>query len=252
MDDDNIYERIEDIFGHFPENISILEEQIDIDLQMEYFEFSKNFKKNIISGNMLKLTGNLFDRDHSIVNKKKLLVQLASLEEVEAYRAIERYLKDPDPELRDWAILAFQESRMLLQSKLLDENQVFISTGLGGKGSKLRYFIVLINSFDRSFDRLQKKMIKSEFDFHLKKNNAELEKIEFLKNFCTILAVVPINLSIRDIFKAGINECNEFGGFLRENFIVTNVKRLKYEEISDFIKKQKEADSKDDTDDYDF
>ena len=240
MDDENIYERIEDIFGHFPENFSILEEQIDIDLQMEYFEFSRNFKKEIASGKILSVRDNLFDKDHSIANKKRLLVQLASLEEVEAYRAIEKYLKEPDTELKDWAVLAYQESRMLLQSKLLDENQVFISTGLGGKGSRLRYFVVLINSFDKPFDKLQQKLIRTEFDYHLKKHEAEIEEVNFMENFCSLLAMVPIKVSIRDVFRAPIAECNEYGGFIRHNFILTNVKTLTCEEIIDFITRQKD------------
>ncbi|MFP4366033.1 MAG: hypothetical protein ACLFQA_02955 [Bacteroidales bacterium] len=238
MDDENIYERLQDIFGHVPENFSILEEQIDIDLQMEYFEFSRNFKKNNISGNILEVKDNLYNSEHPLTNKKKLLVQLASLEEVKAYRAIEKYLENPDDELRDWAVLAFQESRMLLQSKFLDENQVFISTGLGGKGSKLRYFVVIINRFDKIFDDFQQKLVNTEFEFILNKHDAELEKVDFMDNYCTLLAVVPINASIRDIFKSAIAECNEYGGFIKPNFIVTNVKKLSYEEITEFVSNQ--------------
>ncbi|MGF1586153.1 MAG: hypothetical protein ACFCUM_12560 [Bacteroidales bacterium] len=240
MDDENIYDRIQDIFGHFPEHFSILEEKIDIDLQMEYFEFSRGFKKNLISDNILSVKDNLFEKENSIANKKKLLVQLASIEEVEAYRAIEKYVKEPDSELREWAILAFQESRMLIQSKLLDENQVFISTGLGGKGAKLRYFVVLLNSFGSPFDELQQKLIRTEIDFFLKKQDAELEEVNFMNDFCSLLAIVPIKVSIRDVFKAAIAECNEYGGFIRNNFIVTNVKTLSYEEIKDFVEKQKD------------
>ncbi len=242
MDDENIYDRIEDIFGHFPENLSILEEQIDIDLQMEYFEFSRNIKKDDVPGKILSMRAKLLDKDHSIENKKRLLVQLASLEEVEAYRSIEKYLAEPDKELKDWAVLAYQESRMLLQSKLLDENQVFISTGLGGKGSSLRYFVVLINSFDSPFDKLQQKIIRTEFDFHLKKHEAELEEVNFMGYFCSLLVIVPIKASIRDVFRAAIAECNEYGGFIRDNFIVTNVKTLTVEEISDFITRQQDTD----------
>ena len=241
MDDENIYERIQDIFGNFPGNLSILEEQIDIDLQMEYFEFSRNFKKNSLSENIHAVRNELYDEGHSIASKKKLLVHLACLEEVEAYRTIENYLKKPDKDLKDWAILAFQESRMLLQSKLLDENQVFISTGLGGKGSKLRYFIVLINSFDKPYTRFQQNLIRNEFDFFLKKNDAELEQVSFIDSYCSLLAIVPINASIRDIFKTAVTECNEYGGFIKSNFIVTNIKKLSIEEIRDFINNQEES-----------
>jgi len=241
MDDENIYERIQDIFGNFPENFSILEEQIDIDLQMEYFEYSRNFKRNLSDNKIIAAKENLLDEKRSLASKKKLLVQLASLEEVEAYRAIEKYLKNPDSELKDWAVLAFQESRMLLQSKLLDEDQVFISTGLGGKGSRLRYFVVLINSYDKAFDNFQQKLIRAEFEFFLRKHDAELEEINFTGNYCTLLAIVPVKASIRDVFREAVTECNEYGDFISSNFIVTNVKTLSYEEISDFIRKQKES-----------
>ncbi len=247
MDDENIYERIQDIFGQFPEHFNILEEQIDIDLQVEYFEFSRNLKNNLATCNIQPVKNDLFRKDHSLANKKELLVHLASLEEVEAYRTIEKYLQEPDTELKQWAILAFQESRMLIQSKLLDEDQVFISTGLGGKGSKLRYFIVLFNSFDESFNELQQRIIQTEFDFILKKYQAELEEVNFMSNYCSLLAVVPIKATIRDIFKSAISECNELGGFIRPNFIVTNVKKLSYEEIKEFVDKKFDEDSYEDS-----
>ncbi|MFO7922292.1 MAG: hypothetical protein R6U58_01195 [Bacteroidales bacterium] len=243
MDDENIYERIEGIFGHFPENFSILEEQIDIDLQMEYFEFSKKIKENKTSVSLDNIIDNLFSNRYSAEGKKELLARLASVEEVEAYRAIEKYVKQPGRGLKEWAILAFQESRMLLQSKLLDESQVFISTGLGGKGSRLRYFVVLINSFETSFDELQQNIIGKEFDYYLRKYDAELEVLNFMDNYCSLLAIVPIRASIREVFREAIAECNQYGGFIRKEFIVTNVKTLTWEEIKDFVNKQEDTDN---------
>lgn len=239
-EEENIYDKIQEIFGQFPDNLNILEESINIDLQMEYFEYSKKIKKDLISSKILSAKDQLFDLEKTVSSRKKLLVQLASVEEVEAYRTIEKYLHNPDPELRDWAMLAFQESRMLLQSKFLDENQVFISTGLGGKGSSLRYFVVLIAKEVVSFTDLQKKIIRNEFDFTLKKYQGELENIGFEENFATLMTIVPIKVSIRDIFKEAIGESNQYGDFLKANFIVTNVKKLSLDEIKDFIHKQKE------------
>ena len=59
---------------------------------------------------------------------------MAAIDDVGAYRSIEKYSKNADDELKHWSLLALQESRMLLQSKLLDQSQIFISTGLGGEG----------------------------------------------------------------------------------------------------------------------
>jgi hypothetical protein len=240
-EEENIYDKIQEIFGQFPDNLNILEESINIDLQMEYFEFSKRIKKDLVSQNIIKSKEQLFQKDMAVSARKKLLVQLASVEEVEAYRAIEKYLKNPDTELKEWAILAFQESRMLLQSKFLDENQVFISTGLGGKGSSLRYFVVLISSNDSQFSDLQQKIIRNEFEYTMKKHKGEIESLQFEEKFATMLTILPIKASIRDIFKEAISESNQYGNFLKANFIVTNVKKLNIEEIKDFIQKQKDV-----------
>ena len=188
----------------------------------------------------------IFDLSQDAGDRKSLFAMLASLEEVLAYRTIEKYLKEGHQELRNWAILALQESRMLLESKLLEENQVFISTGLGGKGSKLRYFIVLIGKEKHDFSDLRKKIIKNEFDDILTKCDAEIEKIDFLGQFATLVAIVPLKVALKDVFRSAIVECNQYGDFMKSNFIITNVKELNLAEIKDFLKKQQQANPPDD------
>lgn len=233
--EENIYESIKDILGKYSD-VNILEEQIDIDLQLEYFEFSRGLDKEIPVKKILSEKERLFESDYSSESKKELLAMLASTEEVEAFRAIEKYLENADPDLKEWAVLACLESRMLLQSKFLGENQVFISTGLGGKGLKLRYFIVVVNNKGDSFSRLQKKVIRSEFDFLFKKNESEIEETLFSENFCKIVAVVPLNIPVRELLRDTVKEINLLGGFVDHNFIVTNVKKMNDKEIEEFIK----------------
>jgi len=141
---ENIYDTIRDLFGDLNNNLQVLEDQIDIDIQTEYFEYSKNHNLTINPEDVIKNKEDIFQNDISIEDKKCMFVKLASINSVEAFRTIERYLKEPHQSLHDWAKLAFQESKLLLESKLLDENQVLISTGLGGKGLKLRYFTVIL------------------------------------------------------------------------------------------------------------
>jgi hypothetical protein len=45
MENENIYDKLMELFGKVPENFSILEEQIDIKTQMSYFEESKRIKE---------------------------------------------------------------------------------------------------------------------------------------------------------------------------------------------------------------
>lgn len=235
-ENENIFDKIKEVFGNLPGNLNVLEEQIEIELQMEYFKASKRSKEVPVEEILVRKDG-LFSENLSLAQKKELLVQLASVDDVEAFRAIEKYMKNPDKGLREWAILAFQESRMILESSLLDENQVFISTGLGGKGSKLRYFIVLVHHGKQSFDMVQQKLVQSEFDYSLNKHNGELESVIFSGPFAKMLAVVPIQAPLKELFQNAIHEANQIGDFIKDNFIVTNVKQLSDTEISDFLNK---------------
>jgi hypothetical protein len=158
---------------------------------------------------------------------------------VEAFRALELYQKQPDPTLRDWATLAMQESRMLLESTFLDQNQVFISTGLGGKGQKLRYFIVFLLKNEMIVNDLRKKVINNEMNFIFKKFSAEIEDIQYSDTFSTIKAIIPIEVHLNDMFEEAIENCNQFGDFLQMNFIVTNLKELTFDEINHVLQTSK-------------
>lgn len=239
MEDENLYDKIRELFGNIPDNFSILEEEIDIDLQLEYFEYSRKHRGDTASNEILSIKEILLDHSHPVEERRKLLVQLASIEDVDAYRMIEKYLQKPEPELRDWAVLALQESRMLLESKLLDENQVFISTGLGGKENKLRYFVVIISKEALNFTEFHMDIIKKEFKYVLKKHYAYIEELLFFKNFATLVVLIPLELSLKAVFKDAIKECNQFGDFLSSHFIITNVKKLSKREILEFLEDHK-------------
>ncbi len=237
--DENIFDKLRQLNGKFPEKLNILEQQIDVKLQMDYFKYTRKYKKQnpgYASVNFDELP-DLNDPALTIEAKKEQLVKLASLDNAKAYRAIESFVENNDPELNNWAILALQESKMLIESNLLQENQIFISTGLGGKGNALRYFIVLIGNNITDFSDFQKNMIQSEFEFALKNNKSELESITFEESFALMLALIPFEIPFQKVFRVAVEECNQFGGFLKPNFLVTNVKTLSVTEIKEFLDK---------------
>ncbi|MEA3444750.1 MAG: hypothetical protein U9R19_08505 [Bacteroidota bacterium] len=239
IEQENIFDKIKDVFGSMSGNVNVLEQQIDIELQMEYFKTSKKYRK-FEPEDILKRKDELFSDEIPVDEKRKLLVQLASIDDVEAFRAIEKYNKLPDKDLQNWSVMALQESRMIIESSLLDENQVFISTGLGGKGSKLRYFVVLIHQKKENFSKIQQKLVSSELDYSLSKYNGELESIVFSDHYAKLLTVVPISAPLQKLFQDAIHEANQIGDFIMENFIVTNVKQLSDTEITDFLTKPPE------------
>ena len=237
---DNIYDLLNEYLDIGEEGICLLEEQIDSDTQLEYFEYSKNQEKTQSAEEVFQQTPLIFDQATSEDHKKKILVQLASLDDVEAYRTIEKYLRQPNSKLYEWAYLALQESRLLLESKFLEENKVLITTGLGGKGLKLRYFIVLFTSDGSNLTDLQKKIISSELQYTLGRKGAEIEHLHFEDGFASVLTVVPIRVPVQRLFDKVVRELQtvielEFGDFLFNDYIITNVKILNLQEIRELL-----------------
>jgi len=234
--DDNILRKIREILGDSTDNFSILEHQIDVRVQMEYFEFSRNHPSNEDPEKVIEQADNLYSQEIELDDKKSLLVNLASIEKPEAYRIIQRYVPQAPENLKEWASMALQESRMLLESRLLDEQQVFISTGLGGREGKLRYFVAIFSSSDFEFNQTQKDLINSEFRFTLRRFKSDVEEIVFKRNHASIVALVPLNVPVKDPFEASISECNSLGEFIQKGFIITNVKKLSSDEVEDILK----------------
>jgi hypothetical protein len=231
----NIFDLLTEYLDIGENGINILEEQIDSGTQLEYFEYSRNCENKSTDEDVFLNKDLIFSNDISIDHKKSILVQLASINNVEAYRTIEKYLHEYSNILYEWAYLALQESRLLIESKLLEENKVLITTGLGSKGLKIRYFIVFFTIDGSSINSLQEKIIRSELEHTLKRKGAEIEDIIFEDCFAFVLAIIPIQESVQSLFNNIIWECNQFGGFLFNEYIITNLKILSLEEIKELL-----------------
>ena len=97
-DNENLYDKIEEMFGKNPGNLNILEQQIDVDVQMEYFEYSRRMASEYDEDWAVEQSSYLFDKEYPLGMKRMLLARLASVESVECYRTIESYASDPDEE----------------------------------------------------------------------------------------------------------------------------------------------------------
>jgi hypothetical protein len=239
MKDEEFYKDIQKMFEDMPGNFNILEEQIDLEIQMKYFELSKKVREEEAEKNYLEYADELFMSETDVERKKEILIGLAGIDDVKAYRALEKFLDQAESDIRSWAVLALQENRMLLQTSLLEEQQFFISTGLGGKGKKLRYYLVFINrNRNELLTKTQQKLVKDELIFGLKPEDGIFESIDFSEGFSTSLVLLPVTADIRQIFSKVVEECNQYGDFLEEDMIITNVKVLSRNEILDIITKQ--------------
>ena len=234
MKPEDIVKQLIGELSKFSGKINVLEQEVDVQVQEKYFDFSRNFKKRIKKGN---LKNSIVELESEIPEErqKELLVMLSQKSGVKAYRAIEKFEKNADNEIKDWAKLALQEAKMLLESEFLDEKQLFISTGLGGSGSSLRYFIVLFLNKEKKFEDFQQKIVKNELSYLFKEYDSKLEEIKFINNFVTLTALIPLDTAINEMFKRSIEAINEFGDFMSYSFLLNNSKRMTPDEIKEIV-----------------
>lgn len=236
MMDEKIRNQIQDILDDIPNEFAVLQKGIDLSLQKEYISFAESVDFNKYSEtDVLEESKRLFIKDTSIESKKEILILMAHLGTVEAYRVVEKYLKNSGRDLGMWALLALQECRMFLETYLLEENQGFISTGLGGKGNKLRYCFIISSRTEHLFSRVQKDIIEKIFKSVCKKHESEIEEVDFQDNYFIIKILVPMDIAIGDVIEEGIEECNRIDNIISEHYYVTNVRKPDIKEIHKYL-----------------
>lgn len=230
-------EDIQNFLDGIPDKFDILEEGVDLQTQKEYLDYSHSFDLGELTQEETINLGNiLFDSRTVIDGKKKALTLLAHLGTITAYRQIERYYRNPDEEVRKWAVMAFQECRMLLESMLTDENMGFIISGLGGLKDKLRYYFLMLPASDKPFTTAQKKIIKEEVNIVAKDLNCIVEAVDPADTFVGLTVLVPMDVAVGTFMETGIWKCNEMGDFVFEHYYATNMDIPNLKEIAEIIK----------------
>lgn len=233
------FDSLKDFLAQMDDNIAIIDGNIPVDIQMKYYEFLGKIVEKLDKDETEAHAKDLYSEEVSVEEKKKLLISLASFDDVRFFRLIEEYNKKPNKALKHWSNMAYQHAKINLENSFLPNKKVLISTGLGGKENKLRYFVVLMKD-DREtpFTDTQKKVIKNETEIVFKDNEVDMEEINFTHNYLSIQILVAIKIPVQSVFLDVIANCNELGHFMSEHFIVTNVKVLEQKEIEDILNKK--------------
>jgi hypothetical protein len=230
------YESFRSMEGHF----HILERRVPVEQQMAYFKYSDRIRREWTGMEEDDYSGyvaGLWNSELSKDEKKRILSILASSKQVRAYRLLEQYVQDPDPQLVNWAYMALMESRIMLESELSGEKQIYISTGLGGRGEKLRFYVLILSAGGNLFLDYQREVIEKEFGYSLPQNDCEIERLTVGDRYVELVFLIPVQTDIRKILEDVIRECNLYGNFLSEIFTVTNVKELDQEEINQIVER---------------
>src|SRR5690554_1800072 len=240
---DNLLEKLrQTLDAQGIDSFHILEDLVPIDIQMDYFRYFDKLRKENPSFDRDEEVSILFSPDESIERKKRSLTLLASIPDVTAYRSIETYHSSPsDPELTHWSSMSLVSSRIILSSDLSGQQQIYISSGLGGHNKMLRFFSLFTTIDRQDLTDLQKEIVEREFTFHLKKTEVVIVKFEIKNNYFTILMLFSFDEDIKSKLNSAVQECNQFGNFLEPKFLFTNVKILNEKEIIALLNKKKQS-----------
>jgi len=239
MTPNEIFNRFQRFLRSSEGDVRVLEQRIPIETQMEYFKYSDNLRRHELSSDKMDFNlihADLYSPFTSLDEKKHSLSLLALSKQVKSFRLLEQFVQRADPELSDWAYLALNESRITLESDLSDEKQIYISTGLGGRGNKLRFFLLLLSAEGKPLLEYQRQTIEKEFAFSLPQYDCELERLTIRERYIEIVFLAPIQRDIKTVIDSVMTECNQYGDFLAKAYTVTNVKELSEDEIAEIIK----------------
>ena len=238
----DVFKRFRDSFSKMDGHFHILEQRVPVELQMEYFKYSEQVRKERAKPDLNDMDYTAFreslsNPESTTDYKKYILSMLATSKEVKAYRMLEDYVQHPDEDVSNWAYMALMESRISLESELSDEKQIYISTGLGGKGEKLRFYVLMLSKDRNPFLDYQRKVIEREFAYFLPQADCEIERLTIGEQYVELVFLIPVRADIKLTLDRVINECNQYGDFLSDIFTITNVKELTQQEITDIINK---------------
>ena len=238
----DVFKKFRDSFSKMDGHFHILEQRVPVDLQMEYFKYSEQVRKERAKPDLNDMDYTAFreslsNPESTTDYKKYILSMLATSREVKAYRMLEDYVQHPDEDVSNWAYMALMESRISLESELSDEKQIYISTGLGGKGEKLRFYVLMLSRDRKPFLEYQRKVIEREFAYFLPKADCEIERLTIGEQYVELVFLIPVRADIKLTLDKVINECNQYGDFLSDIFTITNVKELTEQEVTDIINK---------------
>lgn len=218
------------------DSFHILEDLVPIEEQMEYFRYFEKLRKEDAPFVRDEEVSILFSPHETPERKKRSLSLLASIPDVGAYRSIETYHSSPlEPELLHWSSMALVNSRIVLSSDLSGQQQIYISSGLGGHDKKLRFFALFASADRQDFTDLQREIVEREFTFQLEQADVTVEKFDLKANYFTILMLFPFDKDVKTSLNAAVDECNQYGNFLDPKFLFTNVKVLSEGEIEKLL-----------------
>ncbi|MCH2044959.1 MAG: hypothetical protein MK212_12645 [Saprospiraceae bacterium] len=230
----NMYEQLQELLGQLSGGFKVIEHGFDPDLVTFFQKTIEDIKKESTEDTVETIQERL-DTETNIDVLKKYIAQLAQIGSVPALRTLESYEKTASEELISWVRLSLTQCRIKVESDLLDDPIGYITTGLGGKNNKIRYYMAAKSVDPFTTGRVQ--FAYQEFRDVLKEWNGELESMENMGDYLLFRLLAPLNIIIPDMISEGIDRC----GFLDSQFWLSNMQKPTDEDLEEWLRLEPES-----------
>jgi len=179
----------------------------------------------------------LLSSDTPMDEKKKALAILAHTGSIEAYRVLQEYTARADKELEEWSVLALQECQAFIETLFSDQSVAVIAGGLGGEEHGMRYFFAVAAKENRVFTGIEQAVVELAFQEASGQLGCEIEEMQFSQGYAAMKALIPLEVAIAELIERGIRRTNQVGGFLEEDYWVTNERVPTEQELRGWARK---------------
>lgn len=231
---------------NFQGTIKVMETAVVPAVQQEFFRLNHDISGIPDDKELPILCDLLFEESVSEENIKSILVKLTNSTEVKAFRSVERFALEAEGELRSFALLCLEISRMRLENSLSDEEVGYIAGGLGGFDQKLRFFMMVFPSGEEGFTSRQLQLTQDEFRTAFESVGGVPEVFDAGPLFLAMVFLLPVTVDFRPEAEKCLKEINQYGNFLFPAVYATNVEIPTYPQILDIISRMRTTDSDDD------
>jgi hypothetical protein len=225
-----------DFFQKYPNKIKVVDVEVDVKTQMEYFTYLSEVLQNFNDKSYTDAIGEQsFDANATLDDRKRMLTLLSCSERVEVLRALEHYAKSCPDELKDFVAMCVYQCRTSIESELLDERHALVVSGMGGKENKVRYFAALATLSGETWSATKQHLLREELALASKEYGAEVELLEFSGKYAKMLLLTPITQSPATIVRDAKNASNALGAFISRQEVITNVSQLSDEKLDEIF-----------------
>jgi hypothetical protein len=226
-----------DFFQRYPYKVKVVDLQLDIKTQMEYFGLLSEIFQGANAEALASIPrGKTFDPSVPLEYRKRMLAWLSMSEEVDVLRKLEQYEKCCPEEEKGFVSMCVYQCRTNIEAALLGERHAMVASGMGGEGNKIRYFAALVTVSGQAWSATEQHLLRGELMLACKEQGTVVEQLEFSGRYAKILLLTPITLSPVVVIRNAKNASNELGVFIGQQEVITNISRLSDEELDKILK----------------